>query len=135
MRPRIVAPIIRVDEMGDGHFGSSRGDRTHKGVDYICRPTDYVYAPCDGIIGRHGFPYANDEKYRLIEIIDNRGWRHRLMYVAPILSAGNRVVREQTIIGTAQDVSLKYRRGGLMHPHIHYEIIDLNGEYLDVDKL
>jgi hypothetical protein len=121
--------------MGDGHYGAPRGDRKHRGVDYICRPGDYVYAPCDGIITRHGFPYSGDETFRLIEITDYRGWKHVLMYVTPILSARHSVKKEQTIIGTAQDVSTKYQRGRIMHPHIHYQIEDLNGEYLDVDKL
>lgn len=133
MRPRIVAPLIRVDDAGDGHFGAPRGDRTHRGVDYLCRPGDTVHSPCNGVVSKLGFPYADDSTWRYVEITDGRSRRHRLFYVEPLHHVGT-IVKEGNVIGHAQDISLRY--SPRMKPHLHYEIISFPaGEYLNVEEL
>lgn len=132
MRPMIVAPLVRCDDMGDGHFGAPRGDREHRGVDYLCRPGDSVFTPCTGVITKLGFPYDDVSEWRYVEVTDSDHRRHRLFYVSPTLSTGT-YVWSGTEIGKAQDISLRY--GPRMKPHIHYEIIDRDGVYQDAEAL
>jgi len=131
MRPRLVAPLIRVDDSGDGHFGAPRGGRTHRGVDYLCRPGDPVFAPVGGTVTKLGFAYPDDLTWRYIEITDAQRNRHRFFYVFPLISV-HTLVPVHLQIGTAQDISVRY--SPRMRPHIHYEIIDGNGEFLDVEQ-
>ena len=41
--PPVANPKVRVDKMGDGHFGASRGNRLHRGTDYLASPGDPVF--------------------------------------------------------------------------------------------
>jgi len=77
------------DAFGEGHFGASRGSRTHKGIDFACYPDTKILSPVDGIVSRHGYPYADDLNFRYIEItnIDTK-YKHRMFYVFPDVSLG-----------------------------------------------
>ena len=129
MRPRIVAPLIRSDEAGDGHFGAHRGDRTHKGIDYLCDPRCFVYSPVEGIVSKLGYPYSDDLSWRYVEITDDRRNRNRLFYVLPCVRL-DQIVSEGEIIGEAQDISERYPGQG-MTAHVHLEIIGPDGEYIN----
>ena len=45
----MISPVkykgVRDDELGDGYWGSNRGSRFHKGIDFICDPGENVLFP------------------------------------------------------------------------------------------
>lgn len=114
------------DKWGCGHFGASRGDRTHNGVDIITEPGDRVYCLNRGIVSKIGYPYADDLSYRYVEIMD-AGWAWRYFYVEPIVHVGDEV-DAYTIIGEAQALGPRYPG---ISPHIHLEVIDPDDNYRD----
>lgn len=130
MKP-VDNPVVRNDSQGQGHFGAPRGSRIHKGVDYEVVPGEDIYAPCDGVVTKWGFCYANEFKWRYIQVTDPWGNRHRMFYVKPGYPP-HRVVRAGDIIATAMDISEKYPG---MTPHIHYELITEGGEYIDPETV
>ena len=123
IRQAIECELRGSDPAGEGHYGASRGDRTHNGIDYKCVPGAAVLSPVYGEISKLGYPYA-DLQWRYIEITDDSGLHYRLFYVKPIdfLGVGSHI-DEDDIIGIAQDISERYPDQG-MTPHIHYEIKD-----------
>lgn len=131
MKP-VDNPVVRVDAAGSGHFGAPRGSRTHRGVDYEVVPGEDIYSPCDGVIRKWGFCYANEPKWRYVEVEDAWGNRHRIFYVKPG-TPPHRVVRAGDVIATAMDITERYPDSG-MEPHIHYEIIT-DGEYINPEAL
>lgn len=111
---------LRRDQEGDGAFASRRGGRRHKGADFEFKPGEKVYSPISGLVTRIGQAYANDERYKLIEVLSHKGYLlWRFLYVNPSVRAGDRVEVDQTI-GTAQDISKRYSEK--MTPHVHVEI-------------
>lgn len=117
--------IVRFDSHGKGTFGSSRGNRTHKGLD-LClingRPGQKVIAPITGVVYRHMIAYAGDD-YRGI-VIRNEHWEVRLLYLVPTVKKGF-PVHAGDVIGIAQDISERYPpKDGQksMLPHIHMEV-------------
>ena len=128
--PLILEPVVRIDGQGDGRFGASRGSRTHRGIDFICNPGGFVFAPCYGRVTKLGLPYANSD-YRYVEITDALKNRHRLFYVRPLVAV-NELITLRQIVGEAQDISLRYpSEEHPMSPHVHYEVISSTGDYLD----
>ena len=131
--PILEAAKIRNDAAGLGGFGASRdgGSRRHKGLDLISNPKGVVASPVSGEITKLGYPYNGDFKYRYVQIRDNRGNEHRLFYVDPegVLEVGS-TVEKGSPIGIAQDVSEKFPGRG-MKPHVHYEIKDSRGAFID----
>lgn len=124
---------IRNDEAGSGEFGSSRdgGARTHSGVDFVSKPDSPVLAPVTGKVSKLGYPYGNDLSYRYVQITDEEGNAHRLFYVKPSKNlAIGQPVTQYDPIGTAQDVSRRYPDRG-MTPHVHYEIKNNLGKFID----
>lgn len=107
------------DREGSGAFAAPRGGKRHKGVDYRFAEGDPVFSPVDGIVTRIGWAYANDI-YRLVEILSHKGYLlWRFLYIAPLVKAGDKVKRGQTI-GTAQAISKRY--GPNMTDHVHVEV-------------
>ena len=133
MRKLIVQPLIRSDSAGDGAFGASRGMRTHNGVDYLCEPGKFTFSPVDGVVSKLGYCYTNDPKWRYVEVKDDRDNRHRLFYSLPLVSLDEMVTTGQ-IIGENQDISERYPGQG-MRAHIHYEIIDVTGQYMNPEEI
>lgn len=70
------------DPTGHGYYGAKRGNRKHKGVDYVAKPKDEVFSPIDGIVTKLGYPYYGNLNFRYVEIT-NDTYRVRLMYVFP----------------------------------------------------
>ena len=128
----ILEPVIRMDQAGNGYYGAPRGDRTHSGVDYLCRPGGVVYAPVSGTVSKLGYPYADDLQWRYVQITDEAGDDHRLFYCLPVVSAGDYVHRGD-VIAEAQDISERYPDQG-MNPHIHYEVKQPDGTYRDPEE-
>ena len=116
------------DKFGGGHFGASRGSRTHKGIDYAAPVGSVVLAPVGGVVTKIGYPYADDTSYRYVEITSGRDRRHRVFYVLPLrLQVGDEVGVGDPI-GTAQDLEPRYPG---ITPHIHYEVMTASGSFLN----
>ncbi len=87
----IIPKLRGTDAQGSGAYGAPRGDRTHKGVDYACRPGSMVFSAIPGRVTRLGWCYKktaeNEAKglteLRLIEIRDDKESLIRYMYVLP----------------------------------------------------
>ncbi len=109
-RLRLFAPLqhgVRgSDAWGDGAFGASRGNRKHKGPDYLAAPGECVGSVCDGVIRRIGRCYVDTAEYKLVEIATD-GALARLFYVNPEVLPGDEV-RIGDTIGYAQDISKRY---------------------------
>ena len=110
---------IRIDSQGDGHFGAPRGYRPHYGVDYEWQADAVVPAFLPGLVNRVVFPYADDKRFRGLEIINDHFilWQ---LYVDPLEGILHRRVDRGEIIGAAQDLSLRY--GPSMTNHIHVQV-------------
>lgn len=127
---------IRSDSGGDGHFGASRGDKKHKGLDFICAPGQIIKAVIAGKLIR-AYPYAGDVIFTGCRIW-GKDWMSKMFYFIPHKHLINEDVLAGENIGIAQDISAKY--GGGMKPHIHVELYKLNPtklvdpeEYLERD--
>jgi len=106
------------DAFGEGHFGASRGNRKHKGIDFLATPGERVGSPCDGVIRRIGRCYGDTPEYKLIEI-DTDGALVRVFYVDANVAPGDRVFDRSTL-GYAQDIAARYGNG--MDNHVHLEV-------------
>lgn len=130
---RQVVPLtIRNDPAGDGHFGAPRGGRPHRGIDYRCTPGMDVLSPVYGRVTKYGYCYADDLRWRYVQVTDMEGRKHRLFYVTPRAALGDQVT-PVTMVGTAQDISQRYP-GRQMRPHVHYEVIE-DGDYINPEQL
>lgn len=122
----IIPPVRKSDKWGEGHFGASRGNRTHKGVDLACYPGSKVLCPVDGVLTKYGYPYGDDLSYRYVQITDAAGRDHRFFYVETHLSIGVPVERGE-LIGKVQFLGGRYAD---ITEHVHYEVKQ-DGRYLD----
>ena len=120
------------DAYGSGAFGAPRGDRKHKGLDYALPFRSLACSPVSGRVTKLGYPYKDHLEYRYVEVTDANNCRHRVFYIDPLVTLG-RVVGEGEAIGMSQDLTLIYPTG--MTPHIHYEVIDPGGNYLNPEEI
>ncbi len=112
---------IRMDSGGSGRFGASRGHRTHKGVDLLGMPGQWVVAPEDGRVTSLGKPYGDGGFWDVYIRLKGASGLWRMFYCRPIPGiVGRRVIQYQAI-GKLEDVSEKYPDG--MDPHLHLELI------------
>ena len=122
---RISNALRTSDDWGSGCFAASRGGRFHLGRDYRFIVGERVRCPVEGKVLRIGHPYSDDLSFKLIEILGSEGkviWR--FFYVSPAVAVGETIVADQ-VIGTAQDVSSRYKDKH-KHPmdnHVHVECI------------
>lgn len=121
---RITSPVDTLsyrltDVHGQGHFGASRGSRTHDGVDIVAKNGEPVYAPISGLISKLPFPYTGNTTFKGIDIEkDNK--KVRLFYVNPVVGVSQQV-RKGQLIGYAQNIESKYT-GITNHVHLEYSI-------------
>ena len=129
---KINPPKRGADCHGSGHYGASRGDRKHVGVDFACYPNSAIYPEKDGKVTKIGYPYGDDLLFRYIEVTDYADYVVRYFYVRPIesLQEGDRV-NPNEIIGYSQELGERYP--GITE-HVHCEVRDLNGEYFDFNS-
>jgi murein DD-endopeptidase MepM/ murein hydrolase activator NlpD len=130
---RAILPHRGTDSAGSGAFGAPRGGRTHNGVDYSAPVGAMIFAPASGEITKLGICYSDDHSYRYVEITSADGYRHRVFYVTPVMQQGNFVDARSTVIGHAQNICARYPDQGMTN-HVHYEIKDPRGEFVDPDK-
>lgn len=131
--PGVLMLILRgSDNHGSGHYKASRGDRDHNGIDISAAPGATVCPQIEGRVTKIGWPYAAEgmQHFRYIQITDSQGNAHRLFYVAPSVAVGD-LIDTSSKVGQVQD------RAGLsrgMGNHVHYEIIDATGKFIDPMK-
>lgn len=117
------------DSHGSGHFGASRGNRTHNGQDYYSPVGTMIASPVTGVVTKIGYPYADDLSFRYVEVTDKIKLRHRVFYIHPLvdIKVGVKVSKDSGI-GITQDLSKKHHG---IRPHVHYEIKDPDGHFLN----
>lgn len=130
---KVILPERGIDPGGNGMFGAPRGTRLHMGVDYAAAPESIVLSPVKGRVTKVGYPYGDDLSYRYVQVTTKDGEAHRLFYVEPLVDIGNNV-KVGDKLGIVQDVSQRYPIPKGMKPHVHYEIKDANGVYMNPEK-
>jgi murein DD-endopeptidase MepM/ murein hydrolase activator NlpD len=80
-----------------------------------------------GTVTKLGYPYADALEYRYVQITDSEGYDVRYFYVDPIVKVGDEV-NDDTIIGVAQDLHVKFDEN--MTQHVHLEV-KRDGKYID----
>lgn len=125
--------VRQTDGWGSGAFNASRGNRRHKGIDFLCYPFICIHSHIAGKVTKLGICYADDHSYRYVEITDASGLRHRTFYLYPGVKLHSKV-NAGDVIGTSQDIQRRYRDRDVckvMSQHIHYEVLDTNGNPLN----
>lgn len=123
--------VIRgCDKFGCGHFGASRGDRLHRGVDLVVAAGEPFASLCAGKVTKLGYVYKGDMTLRYVEVTTPSGQAWRYHYLRPSVKWGDRV-QIGTQLGVVQSLQSKYPG---ITDHVHFEIID-SGEYLDPTPL
>lgn len=128
--PITSGPSRRTDAWGSGQYGAGRGGRTHHGLDIIARPTEAIRSPIDGNVTREVHPYANDPRFRGLEIRGTGNWEGyevKLFYVDGEFSGP---VRAGQIVGRAQDLGVRYP--GITN-HVHVEVRDRGRELSPIE--
>lgn len=114
-----VQNLIRgKDSFGSGAFGADRTGHTHQGIDIVAQPGEEIFSPISGVVTRFPQPYANDPKYKGIEIKNNT-YTIKIFYAVAIVDIGFNVKAGQKI-AVAQNIASKYGAG--MTNHIHFEV-------------
>lgn len=116
---------IRQDSVGNGHYGAKRGNRRHKGVDYVGTPGKKAVSPITGIITRDSKPYPGKWSGCIIE---GPEITVRLFYIDLDPGMIGEAVFQGDRIGIIQDISEKY--GPKCIPHVHIQIDKLNPNIL-----
>lgn len=58
--PILNGTIRKSDKWGQGHYGASRGSRSHNGIDIVAQLGTPVLSPIEGKVIRITYPYASD---------------------------------------------------------------------------
>jgi murein DD-endopeptidase MepM/ murein hydrolase activator NlpD len=117
--PVLSELTVRNDPAGSGEFGASRGDRKHKGVDFVVEPGQPIHSPIEGYVSRIAYPYDSAE-FKGLEIL-NDNLNLKVFYLTPLEGIVGQNVSAGDVIGYAQDITRKYPTQG-MTPHIHVGI-------------
>ncbi len=120
---RLINPTgkgIRNDSRGLGHHGAPRGHRKHDGVDLMCEVGQDILMPVNGIITRVSMPYKDDDRWLGAYIVNPR-IEIKMWYFIPTLLGME--LKAGTVIGTAQDIGIKYDG---VTPHIHFRICKID---------
>ena len=131
----IIPTFRESDDFGAGHFGASRGSRTHNGVDFAAKPGAVVCSCVAGKITKIGYPYGDDLSYRYVEVTVPSGDRVRYFYVVPDGGCGTFEIGSDVGVGdplgAVQDIAKRYDTATKkMNNHFHFEI-KRGSEYLD----
>lgn len=118
----VIPQKLRNDPTGKGHFGASRGSRTHKGVDLLVKKGQPVLMPFDGEVLREVRPYASDNRLNGLEIQNETGdIKVKIFYIRPRVGVVGQKMKKGQLIAIAQDVRVHYPNSPEMLPHIHIE--------------
>lgn len=128
-----VTPLrVRIDALGDGHYGASRSGHTHKGIDLESFAGQLVRSPVAGVVTRMFYVYTDSTRWTGVEVKTPSGVRVKLMYVAPT-AALESAVQIGDALGVAQPIHERY--GSAMHDHIHVEVWTPEGSTVDPEPL
>lgn len=121
----MIIPAMRgSDSQGKGYFGAPRGDRTHKGVDFVAQPGEAVRAFMAGVVSKIGFPYADKPEFRYVEVRRVNGDNLRYFYVSPTVALNDQISAGE-MLGTCQELPYP----GITQ-HYHFEVT-VRGEFAD----
>lgn len=112
---------IRVDECGDGHWGSPRGAYKHRGVDFKSDFAQDIVAPFDMAIKRISKP---NESYLSGIKFETESSNGRMWYFSPFKRVIGTKVKQGDVIGTAQALQDHY--GDKMTDHIHFQFNEID---------
>ena len=130
IRLTTILPPRQPDSWGLGHYGAPRGNRKHRGIDFAAFPGSTLLTPLTGTVTKLGYAYSDDPQWRYVEVTNGLGERHRFFYVEPAVGMGQEVYVGKAL-GTVQDVTERYED---ITPHVHYEIINADGEYINPEE-
>lgn len=125
----LTSQRIRVDAVGDGHFGKGRGGHKHQGVDLEVIDGEPIYSPVDGMFDRSAVPYPTAPEWRGL-VLKGEGYHVKVFYMVPVPFTPGQPVKRGQLIGHAQAISEKYG-GPPMRDHIHVEVRKMDGTLLD----
>jgi murein DD-endopeptidase MepM/ murein hydrolase activator NlpD len=130
----VITPARGADSYGSGDFGAPRNGShpKHRGIDFGALAGSDLLSPVLGRVTKLGYPYADDLTFRYVEITDGDLNRHRFFYTLPVVALGE-LIKPGDIIATVQNISGRYQSSSKkpMVNHIHYEVIDDHGVYVD----
>ncbi len=122
-----LSPLPRTfDPFGSGAFGAGRGDRTHKGQDYLASPLQPLISAFSLTVERIGQCYADTPEYKLIVLRYDSQTVLKCLYIDPIVKVGDELNIGDKI-GHVQNISKRYP--GMMN-HFHLEVI-IEGDHVD----
>jgi murein DD-endopeptidase MepM/ murein hydrolase activator NlpD len=110
--------IIRNDSGGQGHYGASRGSRTHLGTDFAARAGQMVLAPLDMVIKRIAKPNASYLSGIAFYTPNSTG---KMFYFEPDTSLIGEEVHQGQIIGIAQELQSHYGQNVGDHIHVQFD--------------
>jgi hypothetical protein len=135
--------IREKDDYGIGYFlapravrgadGNRSGTRYHGGVDFVTTPGEKVFSPIDGKVIRVSNAYASNNHGLKAVVVQKNGFTAKILYVKPAsnITVGSEVTAG-SIIGHAQDISVKFKEG--MTNHVHLTLQDLQGRKVSPDN-
>ncbi len=129
---KVLLPMREGDSHGQGHFGASRGSRTHKGIDVNAYPKTIIGSLCAGKLTKIGYPYRPETELghmRYVEVTNPDKLRFRYFYCVPVegLAIGDEIKLDQPL-AVVQDRA-SFSPG--MNNHFHLEIKTSDDVFLD----
>lgn len=113
-------PLRGCDPAGCGHYGASRGNRKHKGIDIHAIPGSICLSHIEGVVSKIGYVYAGDMYHKYVQLEAPNGLLFDFFYVEPLVSVGDKVEYGDEL-GVVQDVSKKHNAPD-MKPHVHFQV-------------
>ena len=102
-------------------------------------PGQDVLTPVTGTVSKIGYAYSegigsimSENPFRYVEVTTLDRYRVRVMYIDPYVETSDVVIENRFILGAARD--LRERYGPEIQPHIHREVINPDGEYVNPEE-
>lgn len=124
---KTITPQRTNDKYGSGAYQAPRSYGKHNGIDYTVLPASLVLANVCGLVVKLGYMYSDDLSYRYVRIKTPLGYIVRYAYVEPEVELGAKVCKGD-ILGSVQDIAARYEG---ITPHIHVDVKDPQGNYID----
>ncbi|MFH1856018.1 MAG: M23 family metallopeptidase [Candidatus Omnitrophota bacterium] len=120
---------IRVDNYGDGHFGSRRsGGRRHRGIDLSAPLNTPVLCAKLGIVEKTAYDKVSGN-YVVIQHLHNL--KSYYLHLSEIKVKKGQLVKQAQVIGTVGNTGNANQKG--MKTHLHFEIRE-DGKAQDIMK-
>jgi len=127
----INAPLRLTDKWGSGAYQSSRGGRTHNGIDVACYKGSGVLSVSDGFITKIGYPHDPSHPtkghLRYVQVTDDGGCNARYFYVQPLVAVGDKI-NQGDLLGVTQGLDKIYPG---ITDHYHFEVKRPSGRFMD----